>query len=316
MPSVQTFILNDESVVNSYGFRTINAGLNLDRFKMNPVILAQHDRSLATVIGRWVNLRIEGKQLLADAEFDEADPAAALIAGKVKRGFLKGASLGMLPIGKTPFVIASDDIADLVSSEAVEASIVAIPSNKVAVKLYAKEGIQMNAQEIKLSLELNKNSKQTQNMNKIILSVQTLLALGLQNTDDNSVLSAAIEKLASENATMKLNLSKAETTNTELNARLVELSNADATAFIDLAIKEGKLQEVQRESMLKLAIADLTAVKSLLLPTSAKISLADLVKNPDGTTTEMTEEKFLSLSLENQLKFKEEHADAYQQLFK
>jgi hypothetical protein len=316
MPSVQTFVLNDENVVNSYGFRTINAGLNLDRFNMNPVILAQHERSLMTVIGRWVNLRIEGSQLLADAEFDEQDPQAALISGKVKRGFLKGASLGMLPIGNTPFVVNADGIADLVASEAIEASIVAIPSNKVAVKLYAKEGIEMNANEIKLSLELNTISKQNQTMNKLTLSVQTLLVLGLQNTDDLSLLSQAIEKLAANHETQKLSLSTAESKISELQAKVTELSSSEAVEFISTAIKEGKLQEVQRESMLKLAIADLDAVKSLLSAAPAKVTLASLVSTPNAESTDMTEEKFLALALDAQIKFKEEQPQAYAELFK
>lgn len=62
-----TFILSDESV-NSYGQIILTEGINIERFAKNPVMLYMHERN--TVIGRWDNIRKEGKQLLADAFFD------------------------------------------------------------------------------------------------------------------------------------------------------------------------------------------------------------------------------------------------------
>lgn len=47
-------------MVNSHGFRVKNAGISLVRLKANPVILAQHNNSVWSVIGRWENIRIEG----------------------------------------------------------------------------------------------------------------------------------------------------------------------------------------------------------------------------------------------------------------
>lgn len=41
-----TFVLHDESV-NTYGFRMLTSGANLEEFKKNPVMLLNHDDYLA-----------------------------------------------------------------------------------------------------------------------------------------------------------------------------------------------------------------------------------------------------------------------------
>ena len=121
------FVLNDETKVNQFGFRVSNAGLDLDRFRANPVILDNHSNSNFSVIGRWENIQIEGNLLTADAVFDDGDPNAKEIGRKVAEGFIKGSSLGLNPFSMSNFVIAPDDTYDLVKSEVLEASIVPIP---------------------------------------------------------------------------------------------------------------------------------------------------------------------------------------------
>ena len=132
------FILNDETKVNQYGFRVKNLGLRLGRFLDNPVVLDNHGHGNEAVIGRWENIQIEGNLLTAEAVFDDKDENAKTIAGKVERGFIKGASLGLDPFSMNNFQIAPDGVYDLIEAEVMEASIVAIPNNANAlVKLYA-----------------------------------------------------------------------------------------------------------------------------------------------------------------------------------
>jgi len=88
--------LNDEAVVNSYGFRILTAGIDLTRFKLNPVMLDGHIQSNQNVIGSWKDITLEGGKLLAEPIFDMEDDNAKLIAGKVERGVIKGASMGIM----------------------------------------------------------------------------------------------------------------------------------------------------------------------------------------------------------------------------
>ena len=90
-----TFVLHDESV-NTYGFRMLTGGANLEEFRKNPVMLLNHD-DYSLPIGRWENIRVEGGRILADAVFDEGDPRAAEVKRKVENDFIRMASIGAWP---------------------------------------------------------------------------------------------------------------------------------------------------------------------------------------------------------------------------
>ena len=88
-----TFVLHDESV-NTYGFRMLTSGANLEEFKKNPVMLYMHEREKG-VIGRWDNIRTEGSKLIADAVFDENNPLGKEVKERVDSGFLRSASVSV-----------------------------------------------------------------------------------------------------------------------------------------------------------------------------------------------------------------------------
>ena len=71
------------------------AGMDLGRFEANPVVMWCHDLTTPP-IGRGVP-SIDGGRLLLDVEFDMADPFAAEIDGKYRRGFLNAVSMTALP---------------------------------------------------------------------------------------------------------------------------------------------------------------------------------------------------------------------------
>lgn len=315
MPEVQPFVLNDETVVNSHGFRVRNSGLSLERLRINPVILAQHANNVWSVIGRWVNFRFEGSKLLADAEFDTEDPDAAKIAGKVARGFLKGASLGLSPMGETPWEVMPDGIPDLAASEALEASIVAIPSNRSAVRLYADDSKkkELSTDEIKLSIPsvnfLNPN------MNKLTLSVQTLLVLGLESADNLADVAKGVEALAVKFNDKLKELTTANDKITELQSKVTNFEQAKAIELVDGAINAKKLGADQREAFLKLAATDFDSAKNLINSMAPRTDLGAEVKNPVKVGEVKTADDFQKLSLEEQLSFKENNPEEYKKLF-
>ena len=134
----RSFVLYDSALPNADGTRVLLAGLSLERFRKNPVMLYMHHRGVLSpagseVIGRWENIRIAGTQLLADAVFDEKDEWASKIARKVEEGFLKAASIG---IDVTSVSTAARDklpgqtASTMTKSMLLEASIVDIPANE------------------------------------------------------------------------------------------------------------------------------------------------------------------------------------------
>ena len=66
-----TFILNDESVINSYGFQILSSGGKLQRFLDNPVMLSNHLNTNENVIGKWENVKFQDGKIMADSNFDQ-----------------------------------------------------------------------------------------------------------------------------------------------------------------------------------------------------------------------------------------------------
>ena len=259
------FILNDESVLTSHGFIVLNAGGKFDRFRANPVMLNSHDDR--GVIGRWLNLGVEGSKLQAETEFDVDDPEALKISGKVERGFIKGASMGIiihdaemrnLPVLGYNVVITNWEL--------LEASPVAVPSNKGALRLYTKDGkAVLQSKEIKLSIESILNKKNV--MEKIMLSVEAAKALGVSKDPEITELNAAIMELSA----------KAETANKQKETAEKVLSDHVsklASDLVDAAVSAGKITADKKEAYVKLAIADFKQAKDILdsLPGKENIS--------------------------------------------
>lgn len=139
--SKKSFILHDESV-NSKGFRMLTAGANLTEFRKNPVMLLMHD-DYNMPIGRWENIRVEGTKILADPVFDEKDPKAIEVMGKVNRGFIRMASIGAWQpeeMSEDPMLKLPGQLLPTVIKWTVrEASIVTIGSNHNAIVFYDRE---------------------------------------------------------------------------------------------------------------------------------------------------------------------------------
>ena len=155
---MKTFTLYDENTINSDNTRVLLAGLKLDRFKKNPVMLYMHNRGEhsimangSEVIGRWDNIRIEGSKLLADAVFDESDEFSEKIANKVKDNFLRAASVGVdviMSSDELEYKIEGQTGSTVISSVLVEASIVDIPKNEDSLVkqcyMYASNSRELN----------------------------------------------------------------------------------------------------------------------------------------------------------------------------
>lgn len=270
------FVLNDESVLTAHGFVVLNAGGKFDRFRENPVMLDAHDER--DVIGRWLNLAVEGSKLQAETEFDVEDPEAMKISGKVDRGYIKGASMGIIindaEMRNLPVLGYQVVVTDW---ELLEASPVGVPSNKAALRLYARDGKTiLKADEIKLSLDSIINQKT--DMEKITLSVEAAKALGVSKEPEATELNAAIMELSAKNANLTKDKEKAE-------KELSDHRTAQATAMVDLAITEGRITADKKESFVKLAVEDFANAKSIIEAIPAKETFSDKTRKPGADNT-------------------------------
>ncbi|SEG39310.1 hypothetical protein SAMN05421847_2181 [Halpernia humi] len=315
--SKHKFILNDETKVNQFGFRVLNLGLDLTRFRANPVILDYHMEGNWAVIGRWENIQIEGHLLTADAVFDIEDDNGKFIAGKVERGFLRGCSLGLNPFSMNNFQIAPDDVYDLVKSEVLEASIVPIPNNANAVKLYAatddsiKELQESEISQILLTASDISNFNLNNSMKKITLNLSAVAALGLPGNTlehDENLVNEKIINLKSELDASNLKIKGFEDLEKDKKAKL----SAD-TVKADIAA--GKIDATKEADYIKLHAEFPSLYKTTVTDAPAKVNLAARVNAPALTDVKNLDD-FQKLDLSAQLEFKNGNPDLYQALFK
>lgn len=206
-------VLCDSSTVNSYGFRTDVEGIDLTRFRKNPVMLYNHDPE--RVIGRWEDLDIEDGQLTATPVFDLEDTFAAEIARKVEEGFIKGCSMGIMIKEMT----RSKGIDTATSSVLLEASIVSIPADENALVVYADE-------DKKQQLSIN-------DFNKLFYEMEPKKETTAQ-PQDIADLQAQIEERDGTIAKLSAQVDS-------LKKDLAEREYHDADAFAQLAVDDGKI---------------------------------------------------------------------------
>lgn len=201
--NTNTFILSDESL-NSYGFVVQTAGIDTAQFERNPVMLYMHDRE-SGVVGRWENIRKDGNRLLADAVFDESTELGTKIKTQVTNGFLRCVSIGIDNVTQEDL----NNVQTVTKCRLIEASIVDIPSNANAVKLFRRSG----SFTYRLS-DLNGNDPDE-------FRIAVIAVLGLKPSASNAEILRAIEKAVN---------------GTESAEEL--LNNAVARGYIDPAQRE------------------------------------------------------------------------------
>ena len=271
-----TFVFNDETKKNSHGFYLLNAGGKFERFNENPVMLNNHD--LAQLTGRWLNLRVEGSQLLAEPEFDDGDPEAIKLKGKVDRGYLRGASPGIVILAaeyrENP--VTKDTDIYVTEWELFEGSTVSVPSNAGAItlKVYDSNRCIVNDSNVKCHVEdiIKLSISSTTNlidkkMNEIQLTAEALVALGITKSADEAAISAAIVRLKAKVDTAETNLEK-------LEKKAREEHETRVTEMVNLAIKEGRITADKKDAFVKLGIADFETTKTTIEAIPVKQSLA------------------------------------------
>jgi phage head maturation protease len=324
--TIPPFIFNDESVFNSYGFKILTEGISLERFNTNPVMLDQHYNATWAVIGKWTETQKVSGVLMGKPIFDSEDADAKKMEGKVERGFIKAASMG-ITFNREDLQIIDGDLT-LVRCELYEVSIVAIPSNANAIRLYAENGELMKEEDVKnLCLSVTEKLLPPENLNlnitmkKILLSVSALMALGLDNQPEDgteaSVIEAKILTLSSENKTLKKDKEGFELAAQAMKDAQEAEKKQTVTETVDLAVTEGKIPADAKEKFVQLGLHDTALLKSTLEAIPAKQNFGAGVKNPEGNgaTTIATMDDFQKLGVEAQLAFKNDSPDEYKKLF-
>lgn len=299
------YILNDESVVNSHGFVLLNAAGRFERFNANPVMLFNHEAD--KLIGQMTGLRVEGTKLIGTPSFDEEDTLAAKCKRQGEKGFLKGCSPGIImhavELRTTP---DGEERVTVTDWTLCEVSLVSVPSNRNALKLYNVRGEAIPDDQVKLSIESLLNNNTGEEMDKIILTAEAYTALGLKSSEaDGKALSAAIMEL-------KARAEKAE-------KQVEDALKEKASELVELAVKDGRITADKKEQFVKLALADFAMAKETLESIPPKESLSAKIVHKATATKERAEWTYLKWAKEDPeglKRLKETDPEAFEELKK
>lgn len=143
--SQKRIILSDSSL-NRYGYRVLTSGMRIEAFQKNPVMLYMHFRDEGSpfwgeskAIGHWEDIQLENDVLSAIPVFDKVDQLSKDIAAKYEAGTYNAASVGIRIIATSAneeLLVPGQTRETVTECELMEASIVDIPANSNAVRLY------------------------------------------------------------------------------------------------------------------------------------------------------------------------------------
>lgn len=281
MAKSKTFVLHDESI-NTYGFRMLTSGVNLDEFRKNPVMLLNHnDYSLP--IGRWENIRIEGGKILADAVFDEKDERAAEVMRKVDNDFIRMASIGAWPPEEKSdaysLMLPGQKYPTVTKWTVREASIVTIGANHNALAFYDKKTQEVIDLTVAGAIvRLMDNSLKTLNMSLLTQK------LNLHDTASEAEIVSAVQNLMDDNARIKSENKTLTDAIDKANADRDAANKAEAVRLVDAAILTGKLDAKAKDATLAMFDKDFSNAKAMLEAIPERQSIARQI-NSTGTGT-------------------------------
>lgn len=209
------FTVSDETL-NSYGSVILTSGINIARFQRNPIMLYMHDRDKG-VIGRWENITKEGDKLTAEAIFDDATELGAKVKHQVESGFLRSASIGI----ENCKCETINGVQTIVECDLIEISIVDVPANENAVRLFKK-----GWKPVRTLSELQKDEPNKDNADGT-LRTRIIDVLGLSETVTDKDMIEHIKTLLNEPSSVEREVEEA------ISSGL--LSAADRESFMAMA---------------------------------------------------------------------------------
>lgn len=313
------FVFNDENTINSYGFRIVTSGIDTTRFEKNPICLNDHNNSTKAVLGRWQNIEKANGLLSAEPQFDTEDAEGKEVVRKVEKGTINACSMG---VSFTPKNLKKiDGQLVLTECELFECSIVAVPSNANAVRLYHADGTEVSDTEVKnICLHALNDSKPNfkNNMDKIQLSAMALLALGFAKTTkelDEAEINEAVLGLKTQ---LDEKTSEVNELTQKLNAyeqKEAKEKEAKITEMVELAIRDGRITADKKDTYVDLAKVNFDLAKNTLESFPKKTNLSAGMNPRTGGAEPMTAEQFQKLTVAEQLAWKEANPDEYKKLF-
>jgi len=312
------FIVSDDSVLNDRGFRVLTAGIKTDQFIKNPVGLFMHkradrwsiDKDSILPICQWPDIAVEGNQLVGTPVFDANDEFAVQIESKVDGGFIRMASIGIIPITTSSdpkYLLPGQKYETVVECLLVEVSVVDIASNPNAIALYDAD-----------SKIINLSSGSENNLIPLISIPETP-----KTQNPKSMKKIAIQLGMKEDSTedeIVEAVKKEQQTKTTLSTEVEAIRLSSIATEVDKAVADKKFAADKREHFINLGkSAGIETLKSTIELMNPAVKPTDFIKNDGGSTSQSGTITLAGIAAKgvNALEtFKAENPEEYKQLYK
>lgn len=296
-------ITNDS--LNSYGTRVLTAGMNVEQYQRNPVLLYMHERG--NVIGYVKDLKVEDGEVTGELMFDEASELSIRCKKQYEFGSLKMVSAGLdiLETSEDPELLVQGQTRPTVTkSKLFEVSLVDVGSNDDAIVLQ-KDGKKITLgkdSECPLPLLNNNNQNQKQMEQKMVA-----MQLGLPATATEAEINAKLDELKT-----------AKEENERLQQKNAALTLASITAAVEKAVGEKRITPDKKDEFINLGKeVGQEKLQSILSAISPQMKLSSVIGHQGGAATEPTTYKKLSDVPSGQLTtLRKEQPDEYKRLYK
>lgn len=232
-------VLSDESI-NRYGYRVLTSGIDLSAFRKNPLLLWAHFRDEGNArwcnylpIGHWEDIEVKDGVLSACPVFDCTDELSQTICDKYEAGTLSASSIGLrikATSSEKQHLLPGQTRETVTKCELIEASIVDIPANRNACRLYDRSTSALLAAgaEADLVPALNLKPMKLKDSFTALLSFLKISKEAAPETDITEAqledVNKEMERLQGENATLKKSLEDKDTKIGTLTSEVSQLT--------------------------------------------------------------------------------------------
>lgn len=292
--------------LNSYGTRVLTAGMDVEQYCRNPVLLYMHDRG--NVIGYVKDLKVEGDEITGELMFDEASELSQRCKKQYEFGSLRMVSVGIdiKEMSESPeYLVEGQTRPTVTRSKLFEVSLVDVGANDDAIRL-TKDGA---------TIELGKDgSCQIPLLNNNIQTIQQMelkdfaLMLGLAETADEAAIKAEV-------ATLKASKAEAD----QLRKEKETLTLASITQVVETAISEKRINADRKDQFVTLGkTTGVEELKNIFAAMAPQQKLSAVISTQGGSPVAVpaTYKKLSEVPADQIMDLRENNREEYARLYK
>ena len=298
--------ISNESV-NCYGFRVLTAGVNVEQYKRNPVLLYMHERG--NVVGYVNDLKVENDEITGELMFDCASEQSERCQKQFEFGSLRMVSAGLeiIETSEDPTMLVPGQTRPTITkSRLFEVSVADVGTNDDAIVL-EKDGKRIMLSKdgtCGLPLITHNNNQSNKDMEQKVIALQ----LGLPET--------ATEKEINEKL---VQLKALQQENETLKAEKQKLTDARITQLVDAAVAEKRLDAQHKEQFVKLgAQIGAEELEKTLQAMKPQVKLSAMLGHQGSAPESGSEKTYTKLSevpADELVKLRADNVEEYKRLY-